>query len=254
MPSISRGRLFQFERQGDRARLLCLKSETGEFLWQFEYRTAYEDLYGYDNGPRCCPVVDDDRVYLFGPAGMLHALRVIDGKVLWKVDTRTAFGVVQNFFGVASTPVVEKDLLLVQVGGSPEGSDDVSFAHLKGNGSGIVAFDKRTGQVRYRVTDELASYASPVLATIGAALVLCAGPRRPGGPGTCHRPRRFPLSLAVAEAGERQCQQSRGGRRSRVHLRNLWTRQCSAAGQAGWLRGPLERRPAAGPAHAPVTG
>ena len=148
MPSISRGRLFQFERQGDRARLLCLKSETGEFLWQFEYRTAYEDLYGYDNGPRCCPVVDDDRVYLFGPAGMLHALRVIDGKVLWKVDTRTAFGVVQNFFGVASTPVVEKDLLLVQVGGSPEGSDDVSFAHLKGNGSGIVAFDKRTGQVR----------------------------------------------------------------------------------------------------------
>ena len=174
MPSISRGRLFQFERQGDRARLLCLKSETGEFLWQFEYRTAYEDLYGYDNGPRCCPVVDDDRVYLFGPAGMLHALRVIDGKVLWKVDTRTAFGVVQNFFGVASTPVVEKDLLLVQVGGSPEGSDDVSFAHLKGNGSGIVAFDKRTGQVRYRVTDELASYASPVLATIGAgAGALC---------------------------------------------------------------------------------
>jgi hypothetical protein len=29
-----------------------------------------------------------------------------------------------------------------------------------------VAFDKHTGKVRYRITDELASYASPVLATI----------------------------------------------------------------------------------------
>jgi outer membrane protein assembly factor BamB len=37
---------------------------------------------------------------------------------------------------------------------------------LKGNGSGLVAFDKLTGEVRYRVTDELASYASPALATI----------------------------------------------------------------------------------------
>jgi outer membrane protein assembly factor BamB len=30
-----------------------------------------------------------------------------------------------------------------------------------------VAFDKHTGQVRYQITDELASYASPKLATIG---------------------------------------------------------------------------------------
>src|SRR4029077_6001275 len=32
--------------------------------------------------------------------------------------------------------------------------------------SGLVAFDKFTGEVRYRVTDELASYAVPVLATV----------------------------------------------------------------------------------------
>ena len=30
-----------------------------------------------------------------------------------------------------------------------------------------MAFDKVTGKVRYRITDELASYASPMLATIG---------------------------------------------------------------------------------------
>ncbi len=166
MPVISRGRLFQFDRHGNRERLSCWKSETGEELWRFEYPTNYRDKYGYNGGPRCCPVVDGDRAYTHGAEGMLHCVRVADGKPLWKVDTRAEFGFVQNFFGVGSTPVVEGDLLIVQVGGSPKGSDPDDFARLKGNGSGVVAFDKYTGKVRYRISDELASYASPVLATI----------------------------------------------------------------------------------------
>jgi outer membrane protein assembly factor BamB len=167
MPSVSRGRLFLFDRVGGRARLSAWKSESGEALWSFDYATDYEDSYGYNNGPRCVPVVDGDRVYAYGAEGMLHCVRAEDGRPVWKVDTRAAFGVVQNFFGVGSTPVVEGDLLLVQVGGSPPGSADLPFGDLKGSGSGLVAFDKYTGNVRYRVTDELASYASPVLATVG---------------------------------------------------------------------------------------
>ena len=167
MPSISRGRLFLFDRLRNRARLRAFNNETAEQLWSFEYPTAYRDMYGYDGGPRCCPVVDGPRVYVYGAEGLLHCVRAADGKLVWKVDTREKFGVVQNFFGVGSTPVVEGDLLLVQVGGSPPGSDRVDFEDLKGNGSGLVAFDKYTGQVKYRVTDELASYASPVLATVG---------------------------------------------------------------------------------------
>ncbi len=167
MPTISRGRLFVFDRVGDSARLSCWKSETGDPLWTFEYPTTYRDYYNYANGPRCSPVVDGDRVYVFGVEGMLHCLRAEDGKLLWKVDTKADFNVVQNFFGVGSTPVVEGDLLLVQVGGSPKDSDPTDFMGLKGNGSGLVAFDKYTGKVRYRVTDELASYAGPVLATVG---------------------------------------------------------------------------------------
>jgi outer membrane protein assembly factor BamB len=166
MPTISRGRLFLFDRTRNRARLTCLKSETGEELWAFDYRTDYVDSYGYNNGPRCSPVVDGERVYLYGPEGMLHCVRATDGKLVWKLDTAAEFGVIQNFFGVGSTPVVEGDLLLVQVGGSPKGSEDVDFARLKGNGSGLVTFDKYTGEVKYKTTDELASYASPVLATI----------------------------------------------------------------------------------------
>ena len=168
-PAISGGRLFQFDRSGDRARLRCLESETGQLLWTFEYPTTFEDFYGYDNGPRSAPVVDGKRVYIFGAEGMLHCLDVERGHVLWKLDTARRFGVVQNFFGVGSSPVVEGDLLIVQIGGSPPESQAAppgALERVRGNGTGIVAFDKRSGQVRYAITDELASYSSPTLATI----------------------------------------------------------------------------------------
>ena len=147
-PTISRGRLFVFDRLRNRARLSCLKSENGDPLWTFEYPTDYEDLYNYSGGPRCCPVVDGDRVYLYGPEGMLHCLRVADGKVIWKKNVNAEFGVVQNFFGVGSTPVIEGDLLIAQVGGSPKGTTETRpTLDLKGADCGVVAFDKFTGKV-----------------------------------------------------------------------------------------------------------
>jgi outer membrane protein assembly factor BamB len=170
MPSISLGRLFMFDRVGDHNRLTCMKSETGEELWKFEYPTDFEDLLGYSGGPRCCPVIDGERVYIIGGEGVLHCLHVVDGKVLWKRDTSKEFGVVKNFFGVGATPVVEGGLLIMQVGGSPPGQPADLYkagGKVTPNGSGIVAFDKLTGKVVYQITDELASYASPALATIG---------------------------------------------------------------------------------------
>jgi outer membrane protein assembly factor BamB len=166
MPTISRGRLFLLDQLRDRVRLRCLKSETGEQLWRFEYQSDYDDQYGYSNGPRCSPVVDGERVYVYGAEGVLHCVRVTDGKLVWKVDTREKFGVIKNFFGVGGTPVVEGDLLLVVVGGSPLGSKKVDFADLKSNGTALVAFDKYTGKVKYKVGEELAAYSGPMLTTI----------------------------------------------------------------------------------------
>jgi outer membrane protein assembly factor BamB len=167
MPVISRGRLFLFDRMRNKQRLRAMNAETGEELWSFDYPSDYKDSYGYNGGPRCCPVVDSDRVYVFGPEGMLYCVRARDGKSLWKVDTKAEFGVIQNFFGVGSTPVIEGDLLIAQIGGSPKGSERVAFDELKGNGTGVVAFDKYTGKVKWKTSDELASYASPTVRTIG---------------------------------------------------------------------------------------
>src|SRR5262249_17835283 len=129
--------------------------------------SAYKDLYGYDSGPRATPVVDGGRVYILGPEGTLHCVSV-EGKLMWTVDLVARFGVKQNFFGVGSAPVIDGNLLILPVGGSPADSPDVQTGRVKSNGTGVVAFDKYTGQVKYTVGDELASYAVPVLATINS--------------------------------------------------------------------------------------
>lgn len=180
-PTIAKGRLFQFDRFDNKARVYSLQAETGKELWKFEYRTDYADYFGYNNGPRCSPIVDGNRVYAYGAEGMLTCLTADEGKLLWQVDTKKDFGVVQNFFGVGSTPVVEGDLLIVMVGGSPAWAQTLGAGNLdraEGDGSGIVAFDKFTGKVKYKITDELASYASLKLATINGrrwCLAFCRG-------------------------------------------------------------------------------
>jgi outer membrane protein assembly factor BamB len=115
-------------------------------------------------------MVDGPHVYTFGAEGVLQCVRVADGQLVWRVDTTKDFGVVKNFFGVGSTPLVYGDLLLVCVGGTPPGGPTDVYAangQVESNGSAIVAFDKATGKVRWKTGNELASYSSPVLANIG---------------------------------------------------------------------------------------
>lgn len=167
MPAMSDGRLFHFERVDNSARLVCLDADSAKELWTFEYPTNYRDKYGYNGGPRCSPVVDGNLVFIHGVEGMLHCVTADKGQLVWKIDTVKEFGVVQNFFGVGATPVVEGDLLIAIIGGSPAGSDGIDdFTDLKGNGTGLVAFEKSTGKIRWKSTDELAGYASPHIATV----------------------------------------------------------------------------------------
>ncbi len=163
------GRWFQFDRFGDKERLTCHHAETGKVLWTWEHPVVYSDAYGYNNGPRCSPVVDDDRVYVYGVTGTLACLATTDGKPLWVRDVNEEFGVIPNFFGVGASPLVYRDLLWVMVGGSPKEESQSSRATLndipaaKPSGCGMVGFDKRTGEVRQQVGDYLASYSAPVV-------------------------------------------------------------------------------------------
>ncbi len=172
-PTVSQNRLFLFDRYNDHARLTCYKADNGKELWQFEYLTDYQDLLGYNSGPRCSPLVNQDRIYIFGAEGMLHCVNISTGQLVWSVNTTKRFNVVQNFFGVGASPIVVDRLLIVPIGGSqPNIGADVYSApkQLAGNGSGIVAFDKYTGRLVYQISDQLASYASPMVTKIGSRL------------------------------------------------------------------------------------
>jgi outer membrane protein assembly factor BamB len=172
-PAVALGRMVVLDRVGRDIRLRCLHAETGKKLWEERYPTDYADTFGYDGGPRAAPVIVAGRVLSFGPEGRLECRRLEDGGSLWRVDTAAEYHVVQNFFGVGAAPLVvevgDRRLVVVQVGGSPPGSRPPSPERLelvKGLDSGLVAFDLETGRDVWRCSDQLASYATPILARV----------------------------------------------------------------------------------------
>ncbi|MFM8705301.1 MAG: PQQ-binding-like beta-propeller repeat protein, partial [Planctomycetia bacterium] len=173
-PAVAHGRCVICDRVGGDIRIRCLEAETGRELWQERYPTDYTDTFGYDGGPRAAAVIAGDAVLTFGPEGRLECRSLLDGRSRWQVDTTTTYHVVRNFFGVSTAPLVvdvgSERLVVVQVGGSRPGSAPPSPERLdlvKGLDSGLVAFDLAGGKERWRSSDQLASYSTPVLARVG---------------------------------------------------------------------------------------
>lgn len=164
------GRWFQFDRFGNNERLECRNAETGVLIWQWQAPVEYRDAYGYNNGPRCSPVVDADRVYVYGVAGTLACLSVVDGKEIWRRDVNEEYNVAPNFFGVGASPLVHGDKLLVMVGGSLQANNlglrGGNMDNAKADGTAMVAFNKLTGKEVYRVGRYLASYSAPVVQSL----------------------------------------------------------------------------------------
>lgn len=152
-PAIAGSHLVYMHRVSNQEKVECLHPETGGKYWEFAYPTQFEDRYGYNNGPRASPVIDGDRVYTYGAEGKLHCLRLATGQVLWKRDIASEFKVPQDFFGTATTPLIEGDLLILNVGAP--------------GGPTVAAFNKLTGKQVWGAGKEWGpSYASPVPAMV----------------------------------------------------------------------------------------
>lgn len=168
----AKGRWFQFDRFGSVERLSCYNAETGEFLWKHETPVSYSDAYGYNDGPRCSPVVEGQHVFTYGVAGNLTCIDIATQKVVWSRDMNSDYGVVPNFFGVGASPVVHGPWLLVMVGGSPKPTIALRSPNVndlpsaKPDGTGIVALDRQTGKEVFRVGNYLASYSAPIVAKL----------------------------------------------------------------------------------------
>ncbi|WP_145415746.1 PQQ-binding-like beta-propeller repeat protein [Planctomycetes bacterium K23_9] len=159
-PAVADGRVFVFDYvtksgkafndPGQRAtlqgeeRLTAFDVETGEQLWQFSYDRAYS--ISYPAGPRCTPTIDGQHVYILGSEGDLKCLQVADGEVVWSRNLKTDFDAEVPIWGFAAHPLIDGDMLYTLVGG---------------RGQTVVAFDKATGEVKWKSLSAKAGYCAP---------------------------------------------------------------------------------------------
>ena len=230
-PAIAGDRLILFHRVGDEEVVDCLRTTDGRRFWRFSYPTAYHDRYGYNHGPRCSPVISGDAVFTFGAAGKLHCLDLQTGAVRWQRDILKDYKLAQNFFGVGSTPLVEGDKLIVNVGAD--------------SGPCVVAFDVRTGKQVWRpapnggrVTPRRSRQLSTASGACSYLPAARAGHRRAGCCASIRRPAKWLSRFrGVARGSSRSTPRPRGDRQSGVHLRVL-RRGRRAAQRAGQWRLP----------------
>ena len=168
-PAVVDGRVLLFHRLGDDEVLDCLDAESGRRIWRNTDRAPYRDRFGSGNGPRTHPVVADGRVYVYGVTGRLRSFDLATGAALWSRDFELEEGLVPNFFGHGSTPLVWEGRVVVQTGTR--------------SGDCVHALDPGTGRDLWRVRHTWgASYSSPVPWETGGrkcVLVFAGGESRP---------------------------------------------------------------------------
>ena len=192
-------RVIILHRSGSKEVVECLHTETGQRYWKYEYETNYKDRYGFGNGPRCRPVSDGEFVYTLGVEAKLHCLKLSTGRVLWQRNLKEEFHLTLDFFGVAGAPLLEGDLIILNIG-APEGPC-------------VAAFHKRTGKMAWGAGDEWGpSYSSPIAADTRAGrklFVFAGGESRPATGG---------LMVIDPENGDVSCSFPwRGGRYESVN-------------------------------------
>jgi outer membrane protein assembly factor BamB len=183
-PSVKGELVVLHHRVGNEEVVEAFAASTGKSVWRYAYPSRFVDPYGYNNGPRCSPLLTSNRCYTFGAEGKLVCLELSTGKLVWQRDTAKEWTIPEAFFGVGSSPLLEGDRLIVMVGGQPN--------------SGVVALDATTGKTlwenvgrtnwngvitlgwraenpyQWSGEEKQASYATPVAATIhGRRHIFC---------------------------------------------------------------------------------
>jgi len=149
--AVSQGSLFTMGNVEEKDQVLCFGALDGKLKWKHEYPCTAKDPNGY-LGTRCTPTVDGDSVYTVSRQGQFFCLDTATGKVKWSKDFVKDLGGSIPQWGYAGSPLIEKNWVLVEVGGS---------------GASVVAFDKGTGEVVWRAGNDRAGYASLVALDLG---------------------------------------------------------------------------------------
>ena len=161
-PTVARGRVYVMDRivqPNQQERVHCFDAETGRRLWTHAYNCEYRNI-SYEAGPRSSVSIESGKAYSLGAMGHLVCMDAVNGSVLWNRDLNSDFQIRMPTWGIAGSPVVEDDLVIVQIGGAQNAC--------------VVAFDKTTGEERWRNVSDDTSYASPIIITqAGKRVLVC---------------------------------------------------------------------------------
>jgi outer membrane protein assembly factor BamB len=149
--AVARGRAFTIEQRRNQEVVTAYDVATGRELWSHAWDGEFREWMGGD-GPRATPEWADGRVYALGALGELRCLDEGRGEMLWRVNILEDNGATNLQWGMAASPLVVDDLVVVLPGG--------------GDGRSIVAYDRLTGEKRWAVLDDKQAYSSPMLVTL----------------------------------------------------------------------------------------
>ena len=148
--AISDGRLVTLGDSGGQQRVIALDASSGERVWETAVARTYRNQMG--NGPRATPTIEGDRVFAFTGEGVLVALGHADGKVIWKHDVVKDTGGKVADYGMASSPLVAGSVV-VATAGSKSGT--------------VVAYDRHSGKLVWKVGSDRAGYSSAAELVVG---------------------------------------------------------------------------------------
>jgi outer membrane protein assembly factor BamB len=148
---IARNRAFTIEQRGPQEVVSGYDVRTGRELWTNAWNALFTESLGGD-GPRATPTWADGIVYALGATGELRALDEGSGRVLWRTNIIDDNGATNLDWGMAGSPLVVGDTVVVLPGGQ--------------NGHSVVAYNRRTGKRAWSALGDKQAYSSPMLVTL----------------------------------------------------------------------------------------
>jgi outer membrane protein assembly factor BamB len=147
-PLVIGNMVYSFTRQNGDEVMTALHAETAKIIWQTKYPAPYaigDPTKAHGSGPKATPLFHDGKLFTLGISGVVSAFDATNGKLLWQRPAPSE----QPYFGTASSPVADKDLVIFHSDGFP-----------------MTAFDAKTGNVKW--TAKLnGMFASPMIVELG---------------------------------------------------------------------------------------
>lgn len=150
--AVSSGIAVTQEQRGSEEHTVAYELRTGRPLWSHRDRAAHDSPLG-GPGPRGVAAIDSGQVFALGATGILNALDLRTGRPLWTRNILKDNNAEEPEWGVAISPLVHGDRVIVSAGGRPARA--------------LAAYDRATGSQVWAAGSGGLAYASPVVMTLG---------------------------------------------------------------------------------------